>query len=121
MHSRDGTRWTEASEASLLARPSDIAWSGTRYVTVGVGPIGHSPDGDRWTLASDGGQGYLNGVGWSGTRLVAVSGATILHSPDGDRWVTANESATSVDLHGVAGNGTHFVAVGDNGTVVVSP
>ena len=55
-------------------------------------------------LFSSGGE-----VAWNGTLFVAVGASgTIVYSRDGNQWIRTNESATSVDLHGVAGNGTHF-------------
>ncbi len=143
--SRDGDRWRPARRPAVPvqdAPPDDpewplygfngIAWSGKRFVAVGwggndyVGAVVHSRDGDRWALADD--HDYLaddhfTAVAWNGARFVAVSysDGMIMYSPDGDRWEPALEVATYDTLHDVAWGDGRFVAVGRNGTIVVSP
>ena len=46
---------------------------------------------------------------------------TTMYSADGDRWEPASESATFDALLDVAWGDGRFVAVGWNGTIVVSP
>ena len=38
---------------------------------------------------------------------------TILRSADGDRWTEAADTGTAGSFHGVASDGSQFVAVGD--------
>ena len=132
VHSADGDRWTEA--LSFVSAPpwergnvpGAVAWNGDRFVAVGErGAIMHSADGDRWFEALDSGiaANYrdLQGVAWTGERFVAVGEhGTIVHSRDGDRW-QASESPVREQLVAVAANESHIVAVGRNGTIVVSP
>ena len=47
--------------------------------------------------------------------------AGIVHDADGNRWERASDSATADHLNDVVFNGAHAVAVGWNGTIVVSP
>ena len=109
-----------------------IAWNGDRFVAVGFdgsgrgGTVVHSSDGDRWELAAD--DDYLSSenfsaVAWNGDRFVAVShhDGTIMYSADGDRWEPARKLVTFDPLEGVAWGDGRFVAVGGNGTIVVSP
>ena len=126
-----------------------VTWGRDRFVAVGyqhvTGPTGvlliaYSSDGDRWTEASYSHADFqrhhsLNSVTWTGDRFVAVGiHGTILYSSDGNCWNEASASWTeeAIDrgisgdytdpwLYGVAWNGTRFVAVGVNGTIVVSP
>ena len=145
VHSSDGDRWKLASRPAVpfrKARPEDdpnavyyffsgIAWNGERFVAVGwgggeVGTVAHSSDGDRWELATDHdylGYEHFEAVAWNGERFVAVSyfDGTIMHSTDGDRWERARETATFDLLHDVAWGNGRFVAVGWNGTIVISP
>ena len=104
-----------------------VTSSGERFVAVGEWRlIAHSSDGNRWELATD--HDYLadkhfEAVAWNGERFVAVSyfDGTIMHSTDGDRWERARETATRDLLRDVAWGNGRFVAVGWNGTIVISP
>lgn len=122
----DGIEWREAvkSEAADLTS-DDVAWSGEWFVKIGAdGTIIRSRDGDRWEKVLD--TGSKRSVGFSDVargreRFVAVGwGGTIVYSTDGDLWIEA-DSPTSNSLRAVTWGAGHFVAVGDNGTVLVSP
>ena len=151
VRSRDGDLWRPARRPVPLSRggaiagsryphPDDpdwplytgIAWSGERFVAVGtggddrVGTVAHSSDGDHWDLAAD--HDYLaheslTAVAGNGTRFAAVGSfdGTIMYSDAGDRWEPAAEIATFDALNDVAWGNGRFVAVGWNGTIVVSP
>lgn len=145
VHSRDGSRWRPARRPAVPVRdahPDDpdwplygfngVAWNGERFVAVGwggndrVGTVAHSRDGDRWELADDHdflADEHFTAVAWNGARFAAVSSSdgTIMYSADGDRWEPASEIATFDTLNDVAGGNGRFVAVGWNGTIVVSP
>ena len=70
----------------------------------------HSSDGDRR-------------IDWNGERFVAVSfdGGMIMYSADGNRRERAHGTATRDTLHDIAWGNGRFVAVGRNGTIVISP
>ena len=147
VHSDDGDHWRPASRPAVpvrIAQPDEregvtyygfrgVAWNGERFVAVGwggggnrVGTVVHSRDGDRWELAADHDfltAEHFEAVAWNGRRFVAVSSfdGTTMYSADGDRWETASESATFDALRDVAWGNGRFVAVGWNGTIVVSP
>ena len=148
VHSDDGDRWRPASRPAVpvrAAQPDDphrtyyygfsgVAWNGKRFVAVGSGGGGydgggtvvHSRDGDRWELANDHeflADEYFVAVAWNGRRFAAVSyyDGTIMYSADGDRWDPASEIATFDTLRDIAWGNGRFVAVGWNGTIVVSP
>lgn len=146
VHSSDGDRWHPASRPAVPfreAQPGDdpnsiyyyfsgVAWSGDRFVAVGwggndhVGTVVQSRDGDSWELAAGHDEladEHFEAVAWNGRRFVAVSyfEGTIMYSVEGDRWEPAREIATVNRLNAVAAGGGRFVAVGENGTIVVSP
>ena len=149
VHSDDGIHWQPASRPAVpvrAAQPADphgpttyhygfsgVAWNGERFVAVGwggsddrIGPIVHSRDGDRWELANDHDflvDEHFEAVAWNGRRFVVVGSfdGTIMYSADGDRWEPASEIATFDTLRDVAWGNGRFVAVGWNGTIVVSP
>ncbi len=146
VHSSDGDHWQPASEPAVpfrAARPDDaphrvyysfsgIVWNGERFVAVGwggndnLGAVVHSSDGDRWELAADHdhlADEHFNAIAWSGKLFVAVSyfDGTIMLSTDGDRWERTTEIATVDTLEDITWGNGRFVAVGRNGTIVVSP
>ena len=123
-HSEDGDLWVAASQPGFERGTLRAIASGDgRFVAVGT-VIVFSDDGDVWRQATDPPPpgGFLRDVASDGHRFVAVGASgTILHSEDGDRWESVAEPVTSNTLVGVHWTGTHFVGVGYNGTIVVSP
>ena len=142
VHSDDGIHWRPASRPAVPVRipqPDDpewvsyygfsgVAWNGERFVAVGWDGRGndrltvvHSRDGDRWDRGDA--YGHFKAIAWNGRRFVAVSplDGTIMYSSDGDRWEPASEIATFDALNDIAWGNGRFVAVGWNGTIVVSP
>ena len=128
--SGDGINWTEAREH---AEDGDIIWSGTHFVSVGYGAVRISSNGNDWRSFSNFSSIWLRGVAYSGEDapdggvFVGVGQETtdgfrayFYHSsvtdPVGMRLVTGGLPA----LYGVESNGTRFVAVGDDGTIVHS-
>ena len=104
------------------ARLTGIAWSISRFVTVGTGGAAlSSADGTAWTTQNVGASEDLNSVAWSGSRLVAVGGAgTVLASPDGTTWNRISPPPTPQDFYGIVWSGSQFVAVGSGGTILTS-
>jgi hypothetical protein len=64
----------------------------------------------------------LNGVATNNVRFVVVGdGGIILHSMDGNIWDRVVQLPTTRNFEKVIWTGTQFVAVGQNGTIFVSP
>ena len=81
--------------------------------------------GDVWRLVRRGGGvtgKNLESVASNGEIFIAVGEqGTFARSDDGDRWESASETATFDTLRDIAWGNGRFVAVGWNGTIVVSP
>ena len=136
VHSTDGDHWQPASRPAApfrAAHPDDdpyqiyyyfsgIVWNGERFVAVGsggdgnLGTVVHSSDGDRWELAAD--HDHLADEHF---EAVSYFNGTIMYSGDGDRWRRTNEIATVDTLEDITWGDGRFVAVGRNGTIVISP
>lgn len=112
VYDQTATVWTQRASGVSLQR---VVWSGTQYVTVGLGgAILTSPDGVTWTSRASTTSSDLLGITWSGTQFVAVgANGTILASPDGVTW-TAQVSGITNGLRAVLWAGTQFVAVGSS-------
>lgn len=119
--SRDGVHWSIRSSGTPTLR--GITWTGSELIAVGAqGTIITSPDGYRWTAQVSNATETLNAVAGSvsnaGPLMVAVgAGGVMLTSPDGVQW-TRKVSKTTENLNGVAWNGSKFILVGDNGTIL---
>jgi hypothetical protein len=122
--SPDGTNWTlSASQIGNYSYDSltSVAFGNGLFVAVGDdSTVVTSYDGTNWTL-----QAYpfdsLYNVAYGDGLFVAVgSSSDFSISPDGTNWVS-DLSGTSASLYGVSyyQNG-QFVAVGDNGTILVN-
>lgn len=134
-----GVTWM--SNLSTVDGMNGVAWFGSQWIAVGGGTLSTSPDGHTWTsdleLDPQGTiQPGLNGVAGSDSLWVAVgsgldhtSGSPsplILTSTDRFFWtphfpVTSNPIFFNMILSGVAWSGSHWVAVGDNGLILMSP
>jgi len=115
--SPDGTSWTQRSTTTSL---TSLSWNGSQYVTVTLsGGVLTSPDAVTWTanvqrITTSG----LYGLVWANNQFYAVGDyGTILSSLDGASWdrVSATEH-----IREVATDGTHWVASGENGSLVTS-
>jgi hypothetical protein len=119
--SRDGVHWSIRSSGTPSLR--GLTWTGSQLIAVGAqGTIITSPDGYRWTAQVSNATETLNAVAGSvsnaGPLLVAVGdGGVLLTSPDGVTW-TRKVSKTAENLNGAAWNGSKFILVGDNGTIL---
>lgn len=126
---------------------NDIAWNGTRYVSVGdQGFITASDDGQEWVVRTSGTSDKLTKVIWNGSFFLAIGeqitavedpfkgttasrvAATILTSPNGFTW-TLQSATFNPDrysdippprLNGVTWDGTLFVASSDGGAILTS-
>jgi photosystem II stability/assembly factor-like uncharacterized protein len=137
--STDGVTWTVGAgfDATRAALRSLIA-VGAAFTAVGDGgAIRTTVDGITWTDRASNTTANLRGVAYGGGRYVAVGdGGVIVTSTDGGATWTAQTVNGAGNLHAVAyGNNYNdlsntssplvlaintFVAVGDNGAVVVS-
>ncbi len=122
LSSPDGTNWSfrfTAAGTTLRA----VTWSAGRFVAVGGAPgvttlVMHSSDGLSWSRiplnSFSAGQSVTAGNG----VFVAAGSASVLRSPDGIIWELALDVRAPVECVTYA-NG-QFVAVGDDGLVLVS-
>jgi hypothetical protein len=130
--SPDAISWTGQSSpvatnlnavAGYAAYQNNATTSGLRWVAVGNGGTAvYSTDGINWTAATaiaTATTQNLRSIIQVGGGFYAVGDAgTIISSNDGNTWA-AGVSNTSNRLNGIAHAGM-FVAVGDNGTIVVN-
>lgn len=99
--------------------PSGIAWTGSRFVTVGgsASNPGYSADGVNWTTVPS-----TNGIAviWTGDRLYSFDNSGVVRtSADGSAWTVVLDD-TSQSLNAAAWAGSFGVAVGNAGTVLRS-
>ena len=139
--SPDGNEWTQRWQASGSEELNDIIWDGGQFVAIGddhgfkkqsrPSPILTSPDGISWTLQGSGTDVPLKHLVWNGRQLLAIgfkwdyytnnlTAATALTSPDGKRWQPLAVSGIVTSLSAVTWNGSRYVAVGRNGTIISS-
>jgi len=118
--SDDGTSWSAGSSGTTNGLLG-VASSPGRTIAVGNGgTIVASGDGLSWTPVASGTE-ELTAAAWSGHHFAVVGAqGAIATSADGTTW-TPRSSPFGYDLWGEAWTGTRWVAVGDVGTVLVSP
>ena len=122
-----GVDWS-VRESNTTGWLQSAAWSGNRFVAVGVyGSILSSLDGVTWDSVSPGIPLDLYDVIWSGGQFIAVGRDTayphycIIRSPDGISWfLTTCISNMTEGLYSIAYSGTEYVAVGYGGQVFSS-
>jgi hypothetical protein len=123
--STDGVTWTMSS-VPAIAGPVHALVVGPQVLALSDGTVYGSSNLTTWatnlslpTITSFNAGIYANGRYW-----LAGTGGWIATSVDGSTNWAASKIATSngsgVDLHGIAWNGTQYVAVGDNGMIVTS-
>jgi len=124
LKSINGISWTESSTPTTETLLG-ISTVQSQLVTVGYsGTILTSPDGDTWSLRQSGTAHHLGGVTWgltpAGPWLIAVgTGGVILTSTNGNDWAE-RDSPITANLNNVTWSGIKFVAVGENGAIIVS-
>jgi len=99
-----------------------VAYGNGRFVVAdGFGRIFTAPEREGWRMALEGGPG-IRDLTWGDRFLGVGRGGSVLTSQDGTvgTW-TPGSTGTNVDLWGVAYANGQFVAVGENGTILVSP
>lgn len=128
--SLDSVTWINQAFGLSTFVLNSVIWNDNQYVVVGdEGIILTSSDGVTWVSRTLGTlRPYLEDVVWNGNQYVVVgygsfpsaAVATILTSPDGVTWMSQTLEAT-VSLNAVNWNGSQHVAVGDAGTILISP
>ena len=124
---------------------NDIAWSGTRYVSVGALGTIVSRNSEAWSIRASGTTDKLTTVIWNDTKFLAIGeriatiddpingsvnrpAATILTSPDGFSW-TLETATLNPDRHsdvppprlnGITWDGAQFFASSDDGAILSS-
>ncbi len=122
-----GVSWA-AQESRTTGWLQSAAWSGTRFVAVGIyGSILVSSDGRSWDSASSSIPLDLYDVVWSGGQFVAVGCDNnflrycIIRSPDGISWCFASRVSDPIEgLYSIAHSDSGYVAVGYGGQVFSS-
>jgi hypothetical protein len=118
--------WT--SRSSNRATLNSIAWSGTRFVAVGDnnGTIVTSENLGTWTVRSTSTLHVYLEVIWAGNIFITVGVpnqaggiAPISWSTDGITWFGISSGTTNT-LHSIAGSGSIYAAVGNNGTILTN-
>jgi hypothetical protein len=133
--SPDGVEWTGRQGDSPCAFYGDealsgVAWSGSRFATIGihhpiyrdVGIVAlESADGVSWSplqIAPAVDQGsFAAGVWWTGVGFLATWGNRVFTSPDGLAWMEDVPFREGFNPAAVTGNGRQVVAVAGWGDV----
>jgi hypothetical protein len=119
--SPDGSAWT-LRDSGRTSELRSVAWSGSRLVAVGAGPILVSGDSRTWSQAHPGPGHTLYHVAAAtetGQFVAVGAGGGILTSPDGLDW-TARVSGTRQGLHGAVWTGRQWIVTGESGLVLRS-
>ena len=139
--STDGYNWSTTTTYQFTGTVYNAAWNGSFWIAVGeannpYATIEYSSDGLSWNPVPTGGfNGTGYGIGWNGYIWVAVGSSstqtgTIQYSADGALWTSATSggfvkntavppAVSNVYIgHGVAFNGSYWVAVGAGTTAV---
>ncbi|MFZ4593243.1 MAG: Calx-beta domain-containing protein [Verrucomicrobiaceae bacterium] len=109
--------WTLRNPLPTASALRGIAWTGTRYVTVGEGGVAlTSTNGTAWTRVAVAGTTALKNIVWSGTKLLATSNAPELvwTSADGLTWAEHSTGLVDEVLYDVIWTGSQFAAVSQN-------
>ncbi len=118
--STDAVTWVAPQSSPTTGSLSDLVWTGTQFVAVGAA-IFTSPDGLVWTIRGTD-VGELVAVTFGGGRLVGVGRQSSAMSLDGITWEAHPVGLNLyLFLSDVTWTGTQFVAVGQDGKVVLSP
>jgi hypothetical protein len=127
VRSSDGAAWTAVAAPTAGTELVDgLAAFGGGLIGVGTtGLLVTSPDGATWGRGSLGVQTSFRGIAASAGTLVAVgsgtdaAATTILESTDGVAW-RASTRDHAWQLEAVLWDGARFVAVGEQGAVLVA-
>ena len=128
----NGIDWVQMTASSSFAL-SSVAWNGQTgggalYIATGYSTVFTSTDAVTWTEVATPPPGFNDSVAWGGGSancFVAVgSDNHIFSSPDGENWtrrfLATAPTTAQLSLNEVVWTGTRFVAVGQQGTILVS-
>lgn len=129
--SSDGLFWSSTASGTSNSL-NGVAWSGTKFVAVGnSGTVLTSSNGTTWTSVQSGISDQLYGIIWTGRQFIAVGSngsdyygaGQVFTSPDGITWtkIFGTTNPQSKALMAVTWMGNRLVAVGNKGTILVSP
>ena len=129
LHSADGLTWARGTGIPSNHFPRALAYSGSRFVAVGLAASGaavrataaHSADGVTWTAGSlPANVGTIAAVAFGAGRFVAVGeNGRIYSTVDGTSWSEVT-SPVSTSLSAVAFADNLFVATGASGRILTS-
>ncbi|MCJ7500641.1 hypothetical protein MUP29_10320 [bacterium] len=117
--SPNGSNWTKV-EDTIFGVLYDVAFGNGRYVATGNTNIYYSDNGSTWNTTTNPIPGAFLDLVWHDGSFVAVgSEGALFTSPDGMTW-TGFASGTGVFLQDVIHDGNRFIAVGDDGLIILS-
>lgn len=130
--SADGITWYRRTEKASSLFPIDAtaikddstATNGKNYVRVHTKGLLYSNDSSNWNqIVLEADNFLFTGVIWAGERYLAYGSESdgkngiIYSSLDGIKW-TKMMTSTDNQINGIAWNGSKYVAVGYNGTIL---
>ena len=121
--STNGVSWMDRSTSAVLGGMGVAAAQGAVIVGDRFGNLWRSFNVSDWELAGGIAAGRFRNLMIVNGQFVATVDSSppgLLSSPDGVNW-SAWESGGIMPLNAVAGDGTHYLAVGDFGQIVGSP
>ena len=123
--SSDGYNWT-VHDLGCPDALQGLGWSGSQWVAVGYfGQAFTSSDGVNWTATQTGNSSTpgMWDVEWddaSGEWYAVGSSGVVRASSNGTNWTNVSSPGND-DLHGLTTGGSHWIVVGENGTLARSP
>lgn len=124
--SADGEIW-DIQNSGTSNYLDGAAWLDGKFWSVGIGVMLNSTDGINWSNPNTGLSFTGRNIGYNGSRYVIPSSSSIRYSSDnGTSWNLVNLGVILGwfeyrMMYDVAWDGSQFVVVGDNSTVVTSP
>jgi len=120
--SSDGLKWVSCT-TGVTFNLNDVAYGNSKFIAVGndiSGKILSSGDGEKWlTVSSNGMSTIIDQIKWDGSGFIGVGkDGAMLSSKDGLEW-KRDYSGNSNKILGLACNGSKYMAVGFNSTVLV--
>jgi hypothetical protein len=122
MTSTNGLSWTAQSSSTGL-NFNALAYNGKIFLAAaysnGTASVQTSTDGVNWTTATA--PGNISRLTYGNGEFIGVSnvgGGSIYTTTDGLTWKTVYSSSTG--LNGITFDGSHFIAVGNGGLILIS-
>lgn len=120
IHSNDGVNWA-TSNTDGLSQLHGIAYGNGKYVASGQsdgaeGVLLMSNDLTNWTGINPAASSIIKRIAFDDNKFVGASGSGVLISTDGVNW----ELTSNVSVGEVGWDGSKFIAMGVNGTILTS-